>query len=161
MKKHIYRIGDRVRVVNPRWIKRVGYSLVWTDLIDEVKADPRTVAAWQVIISGPGADPSREFVRAVAMQRVEQRGFGGNERRIHYEPIPEAQVPGCIHYGFARGPGQVLTVSAKRTAYTGVRFGPSGYDEDYNDGGLDDRKAHVLLTVESGIIEACDVEPVL
>jgi hypothetical protein len=183
-KKQIIRVGDTVRIVNPRWVKRVGYPLVWTDLVDEVQADPRTREALVVLgiyaQQQAAAPPTklvfdttdteehdREFVRAVAMLRVRQRGFGGDVRAIHYCPVADDahdpllllssdQVP---HHGYV---GREMEVVGKRTAKTGTRF-PGygcGYGEDYEyePGGLDDCKTHVLLKTWAGEIEACDVE---
>lgn len=169
-----YRIGDRVRVLLSRPILRVGYPLIWYELLDEVKADPRTYAAWSYLrtgltepaekqdglLSAPAAtDVPPYFAKAVAMLRVEERGFGGNERRIIYEK------PGDP--GLADWTGSVLTVVGKRVAYTGKRFAPrwgvvDTYDgPDYweESGGLYDSKAHILLSLSAGItVEACDVE---
>ena len=41
MKKHVYREGDKVRIVRSRFVKRVGYALHPHDLRDEMEADPR------------------------------------------------------------------------------------------------------------------------
>ena len=151
-KKHVFKTGDKVRVLRDRFIERVGYPLIYGMLMDEVENDPRTAEALKVL--GWGGDLPHFFQVAVAKLRVEQRGFGGNTRAIIYEP----------EGGFARQPGQVLTVYSKRVAKTGVRFPPrSCYDSygggyDYEQGGLDDCNTHVLLMTDSGEIEACDVE---
>lgn len=49
MKRKVIRVGDRVKIVESKFIKRVGYPLIWTDLIDEVAKDPRTLKAWAII----------------------------------------------------------------------------------------------------------------
>lgn len=160
MKKHVYKPGDKVRVLRDRFIERVGYPLIYGMFMEEVENDPRVAEALKALEYPTGGLPGGKiniphyFQIAVAKMRVEQKGFGGNERKIIYEP----------EGGFARQPGQVLTVYSKRVAKTGVRFpSRSWYDSygggyDYEQGGLDDCKTHVLLMTDSGEIEACDVE---
>lgn len=154
MKKHIYRPGDQVEIVNLRWIKRVGYALHWADLMEEVEADPRTADMIKAI-GWTGRDMPRYFMQAVAKLHVEMRGFGGNERSIHYYPS----------HGYV---GCVSLVEGKRVAYTGTRFPatwgkyqdtPNGPGEYWDEpGGLNDSKAHIILKTCYGEIEACDVK---
>lgn len=165
-KPHVYRPGDRVRVVNPRWIRRVGYPIVWTEIEQEVRDMRRTQEAWATFIGMPltftcTLTVSDEFARACAMHVVEERGFGGNTRSIYYEdPIDDQQLGlRDAYYGFARNRGQVLEVYSKRIVHTGIRVPAWGDGDDYVDGYLDERKTHVLLRTAAGEIEACDVEP--
>lgn len=151
MKKHVFKPGDKVRVLRDRFIERVGYPLIYGMLMDEVETDPRTAEALKAL---GAADLTHDLHVAIAKLRVGQRGFGGNERKIIYEK----------EGGFGRQPGQVLTVYSKRVAKTGVRFaatrGGVCYDHEWDGepGGLDDCKTHVILRTDSGEIEACDVE---
>lgn len=39
MKPHIYRPGDKVRIVNPKFVRRVGYPLVWHEVSDSVELE--------------------------------------------------------------------------------------------------------------------------
>lgn len=152
-KAPVIRVGDRVRVLRDRFIDRIGYPLIWGMLTDEVESDPRTAEALRVL-GWTGRRMPQEFVRAVAKMRVEERGFGGRERRIFYHE------PG----GFDQWQGSVLEVYGKRFAKTGTYFPPAGgvnsYDgeEWYEPGGLDDCKTHIILSTSAGDIEACDVE---
>lgn len=176
MKREVIRVGDRVRVLRSRFIKRVGYPLVWYEIMDEVRADPKT---WQAycLLEGITSEPKedgffyakldrdkmpRYLIQACAKLEVERRGFGGNERTIHYLPPPTDELHSwetCPNYD-----GSVLTVIKKRLAKTGKRFAARGgvcSDGEYWDepGGLDDCKTHVLLTLAVGHeIEQCDVE---
>lgn len=151
--KPVIRVGDKVRVLRDRFITRVGYPLVWVNLTDEVEADKRTAEALKVL-GWAGRTMPRDFVRAVARMRVEERGFGGRDRQIFYEE------PG----GYGRLEGSVLEVYSKRIAKTGRYYAPSGgvssYDGDHwcEPGGLADCKTHVILLTPAGEIEACDVE---
>lgn len=185
MKKDIIRVGDFVKVLRCRWVKRVGYPLVWTDLIDEVEADPKVREAWNLLTGETYMPPdrpkptnvssfidwttasmcspemSRAFVRAVAMLHVEQRGFGGRERKIIYDDPLKNQFLGAPEFL------PTLEVYSKKVVKTGTYFSGSGhlYDEfsgeyEYEPGGLDNMKTHVLLSTACGLIETCDVEKV-
>lgn len=149
--KTIIRPGDKVRVLRDRFIERIGYSLVWWMFEDEVESDPRTADALRAL--GWQGNIPRSFVIAVAKMRVEERGFGGNERKIFYHETG----------GYGRWPGCVLEVYSKRIAKTGTRFPPSGgigSDGEYWDypGGLENCRTHIILNTDAGEIEACDVE---
>lgn len=159
-KKHVYHVDDRVRVVNPRWIERIGYALVWYDLMDEVENDSQVREAYEALTGRKQYNDKitrtvpRHFLIACAKTRVSERGFGGNARTIHYQK------------GNGYGAGVILAVSGKRLAKSGVRFalyyGGSGEDEWDEPGGLNDCKTHVILRLNNGYeIEACDVELVL
>lgn len=172
-KKHVYRVGDRIRVVNPLWVKRVGYALHWRDLVDEVEKDPRTTKALQELgfnikfCSAPGflgletlANFPHYFVQAVAKLRVEQRNFGGNIRSIHYDESVPDPVSGLLYPGFSRSAGTLHWVRGKRVAKTGTRY-HYFYGEDGDEGGLQDEKTHIILRTDAGEIEAVNVEPVV
>ena len=178
----VIRTGDTVRVVNSKLVKRVGYPLTWKDLMDEVENDPRVRQAYNLLtdqpelpgeflsLKGPPAMP-RYFLQACAKLEVLNRGFGGNERSIHYYPTWEDSGDDVLRStGVYHAPdytGRQLRVTKKRLAKTGTRFAPSGgvsygYDgpEDwYEPGGLENEKTHVLLTLEGGYeIERINVE---
>lgn len=177
MKREVIRVGDSVRVLRSRFIKRVGYPLVWYDIMDEVQEDEKAWKAYCLLqgLSSEAEEKAglftvrhlrdsmpRYFIQACAKLEVERRGFGGNERTIHYLPPPTDELHSwetCPNYD-----GCVLTVIKKRLAKTGKRFPPRGgvcSDGEYWDepGGLDDCKTHVLLTLACGYeIEQCDVE---
>ena len=157
MKKEdkIIRIGDTVMVKDhSKYITRIGYNLVWNDdaLLEEVEEDPRTMEAARILGWKPGQNLSREFVKAIAMQRVKERGFGGRERSIHYidesdDELFYKYLGTCTMY-----PKKVV---GKRMAKTGTYFPPtngwvdeSGYF-DGDPGGLDDVKTHIILTLDN------------
>lgn len=164
-KEDVIRVGDRVKVVNPRWIKRIGYPLIWTDLTEEVETDPRTMEALKVMgfkvnfHKGPPPD----FVKTVAMMRVHQRGFGGPDRTIHYHPIAadDATFMDSIdmvpHHGYV---GRTVLVLGKQLAKTGVRLSGYGDYEDYTPPELTEVKTHIILKTIYGNIEDKDVEKV-
>jgi len=161
-KPHIYRPGDQVRVVVPRWIKRVGYPLRWDDLIDtpEIEALAQKMTGMDT--------PPRYFLQAVAKLEVERRKFGGNERSIIYYPLSDGSREALLAYPYYPKHGhvdRVVLVEGKRVAHTGTRFPERGgvyYTQDGPDdwhepGGLENRKTHIILRTTYGEIEACDV----
>lgn len=169
MKKHIYRVGDQVEIVNPRWIKRVGYKLHWKDVIDQVTGWDE----WHAVLKALGCDERNApfyLQQAVAKLHVEKNRFGGNERVIVYHKLVDDALSFILDevmpaHGYV---GCVALVEAKRVAYTGTRRpsrcwkepdtpnGPGEYCEE--SGGLDNSKAHVILRTTYGEIEACDVK---
>lgn len=168
-KPYIIRPGDTVRVVNSKFVRRVGYPLVWFDLVDEVESDPRTWQAWNTLTGrlAPSTELAlvvreklpADFIKAIARQRVAERGFGGRERTLHYctgEPVK----PGCL-WSRDNPPdvtGQTAYVYGRRHVKTGTHFPAGGDHEDYWPGGLADMKVHTLLSLAWGEIEVCNVE---
>jgi hypothetical protein len=185
-KRPVIRVGDRIRIVNSRFIKRVGYPVIWTDIAQDVAKDKRTLAAYRLLdetltVSKVTTklhldadddmyanDPHyRRFVRAVAMKRVEQMRFGGNERTLHYYMTVDRTGMGLGNLNEDQRldmTGEIMTVIGKKVAKTGIRFAPwsgtSGYDGEYNyePGGLENEVTHVLLDTSHGLISRDDVE---
>lgn len=180
-KKQVIRIGDRVRVLRSRFVKRVGYPLVWYEIQDEVEKDEKT---WQAYCLLQGLSPKgkenawpfeikhlrdkmpRYLIQACAKLEVERRGFGGKERTIHYWPVERAHEPAAYGTRVPNYAGRVFSVIGKRVAKTGKRFPSSGgvhHDGEYWDepGGLDDCKTHILLELSCGYeIERINVEKI-
>lgn len=170
-KPYVIRPGDTVRVVNSKFVRRVGYPLVWFDLVEEVESDPRTWQAWNLLRGrlAPSTELAlvvreklpADFIKAIARLRVAERGFGGRERSLHYckEPEPSHQVG---RMWTADQPpdatGMDSYVYGRRHVKTGTHFPPGGDHEDYWPGGLADMKVHTLLTLAWGEIEVCNVE---
>jgi len=178
-KRQVIRVGDRVRIKTQRFIERVGYALVFTELMPEFQAHPRLFEAMEILGIKPadvsprqpadpaieaefGPDPrresrwAREFIVGCAKAAVRVRKWGGPERSLHYAAVDES-TPAI---------GAVTRVTGKRTAMTGIYYPPSGGyvcgyygDEyDYEPGGLSEARVHVILETGLGDIEQCDVE---
>lgn len=182
MKKQVIRVGDRVRIVNSLAVRRVGYPLVWYDIVEQVKKDPRTRLAYE-ILTGQCKEPEKVlpglekfgllkvkegdlppyFVQACAKLRVEQERFGGNERTLHYYPW---RLGSCSFEDAPDLTGQVHTVDSKRVVKTGARvpetvgtsYSYDGPEEWYESGGLENMKTHVLLKLQGWEFEECNVE---
>lgn len=164
----IYRVGDHVTIVEPKWIKRVGYPVAWTDLIGEIREDQRTMTAWKALGFADihPDDLPIDFIRGVARQRTRVLGFGGKERTIHYRPLTEVpknnglalfliEEDALPSHGYV---GETMRVLSKRVVKTGVRVPSRGYGEDWEPGYLADCHTHVLLRTWVGEIEACHVK---
>lgn len=186
MRPRPYRVGDQVRILVTKFVERVGYPLIWYDLLDEVQNDINCWKAWQqlsgclipVRFSQPKAEEDllpalpmgfkvrdlelpAYFAKACAMARVEQRGFGGNVRQLVYLPVVGR---GELFSGnkVRECAGAVTQVYGRRVVKTGKRVPASGgvhSDGEYWDepGGLEDMKTHVLLMTMYGETEACNV----
>lgn len=172
MTKTVIRVGDTVRVVRSRFIERVGYPLVFTDLRAEFENHPRLEEALKMLgVMGENnhrqAFAIRDAVDGLAKAAVRFRGWGGKERRIHYKSTRAS--PDDFDFDFSDTSSQVdctgleTEVLAKKVRMTGDYYPPwSGRsyegEYDYEPVGLSNRKAHVILTTSLGDIEACDVE---
>jgi hypothetical protein len=176
MKKHIYRRGDKVRIVEPKLVRRVGYPLMWREITDEqLYADPRIMRALRAFgltrhvpfgcTAAVSDNIPRHLQLAFAKEYVLKHGFGGNERSIHYyggEHMPDNVAFPTIWLDYY-GVGTVHEVLTTRRVKTGTRFAgyTQGYgdDEDYHPGGLAGMKVHTLLKLSGEVeIEACNVE---
>ncbi len=177
-KKNVYRVGDTVRIVNPMFVERVGYPLVWPMLMEEFESKLPAVRAamCDLIVGGTPEDEfkfnrrvsriaegetdktDRDFLKGVCMAACRLRGFGGNERSLHY--FKKDAISGDNEHMR----GAVYEVTGRRVVKTGTRYPASGgYDgfsgeHDYEPGGLSGERTHVLLTVGYMEIEAANVE---
>lgn len=152
-KKTVIRIGDKVKIVASKIVKRVGYPLIWTDIADEVRKDPRTIAAYRLLttpvdstavpavstavrhkldlLAGSEADSiSDEFVRVVARMRVVEIKFGGNERQIIYKKTRSDKAglfwSSSDDNECADYTGAIFEVTDKKVVKTGTRYPASG-----------------------------------
>lgn len=174
MRKHVYRAGDEVRILRSHFIRRVGYPLHYKELACEARDLVEEKVLWEVL----GLKRyNKDLVYAVAKLLVEERGFGGNERSIHYfnvvEPRPSSSLTDFASLAVEEDPyqidnhmtdqtGSTTVVQSKYVVRTGTRVPGSGYSTDYGweweDGYLDKVKSHVILRTDLGDIEVCDVE---
>lgn len=135
MKKNpkLIREGDRVRIIIPKVVTRVGYPKAVKDYLDE--AEKRYGKLLRIDMSDWCAG---KVLHQIAYGLAKADGFGGRERSLHLEDAPNIL-------------GQEFTVSGVRTVQTGRYYPPSGstsyYGEyDYEPGGLADMKARRLVT---------------
>ncbi len=132
-KPNIIRVGDRVRIVTPTIVTRVGY--------------PKTVKEYEPLAKELfGAELEKHLrrghtfdkvIRDIAYGLAKKDGFGGRERSLHLK-----DVPGILD--------QEFYVSGARMVRTGTYYPPqysSSYygESDYEPGGLANAKSHKLL----------------
>ena len=153
-RKHIYRTGDRVVVVNPILVERVGYPLTWTMLESEFEEHLKLQEALRLFNLNPGNHKvHREFVTGLCKAAVYQRNFGGKDRTLH--TVVQENLRGAE-----------LEVLSKRRVMTGLYYPSSGGyqsysgEYDYQPGGLENAEVHILLNIGYGEIEDVNVEPV-
>jgi len=148
-RKPLLRVGDKARIVVPKFVIRVGYPKVIEDYLPQVDAVDADLLALleKLIISGDKRDYLRLMPSRMLEHRVVKRikhdlsyllarkdGFGGRQRTLFHREIPEAA-------------GEVVEVIGLRTALTGTYFPPQSYDDDWEPGGLDNEKRHRLARV--------------
>jgi hypothetical protein len=139
----VIRVNDIVKIVTPEIFIRCGYpfdQIAATDhLVDHyaedvqaliTKIDPNAKYPRRF---GSGKD-FRDLCGRIARIVATRDGFGGWTRSLHTERKEEWTGLRC-------------QVRAKKVHKTGNYFPPTGGDEWYEPGGLDNEKTHVILTV--------------
>lgn len=147
----VIRPGDTVKIIDPRFVTRCGYPLCADDLM--VEAEATLVEKGLVPVrqrnyrDGGLAERRRDehnFIRKYAVLLLRKKGWGGDMRSLHFIDMPEHK-------------DLVVKVNGKRIVQTGERVGPTtsrssgwdGDDYDYDPGGLNDRKTHMLLSIRN------------
>jgi hypothetical protein len=159
-RKDIIRVGDRVKIVTPKVVVRVGYPLTKAEMMErqtpeQLQAIRDMMRAFKTVVypenhsdllgaiteNSANIDRLYEKVRyLMAGRMLEQEGFGGKQRRIHTYTLTGIK-------------SRLATVTSKRVVKTGDYYHSSGgYDSytgeyDYEPGGLSNEKTHVLYTL--------------
>jgi hypothetical protein len=130
MNKNIIRVGDRVKIVVPSIMLRVGYPKTVGDY-EQAAKEAYGAQLWRDM-SGRCAELA---IRQIAYGLAKKDGFGGRARTMHLREVPELL-------------GREFTVHSMRTVQTGTYYKPrsSGDGEDWEPGGLDDRQDHRLAS---------------
>ena len=144
----IIRVGDVVKVVNPRPVIRVGYPKVPADYLpDAEKASGAAVDELLKPYWRHSSDPRMKWLRNkilsdMAYVLAGRDGLGGGERQIFFRDPKDSVI------------GRHCRVKRIRIAKTGTYFSPTGYscpysgEYDYECGGLKNEKTHKLLEVD-------------
>lgn len=158
-KKHVYKVGDIVRIKNPVFVQRVGYP--WTKeyvkrnviteeqkkAIDDLlvkfglKWDKTQIDEIATLVEGKDEQCYEDILNRLAYYVLRNKQFGGKERTLHTELVEE----------YRDKPAKVIS---KRRVKTGIYCTASGgYDYDY--GGyeyvppyLEEEKTHIILSLE-------------
>jgi len=136
------RYNDNIKVINPTFVTRAGYPKIADDFMREAET---TLIAKGLLRHQVGDNRRRDeqdFIRKFARLLLARAGWGGRERTLHTYQAPEFL-------------GKELRVVGKKVVKTGKHVGPhtsqssgwNGVDYDYDPGGLNDKKTHVLLWV--------------
>lgn len=153
-KKYRIKADDRVRIVNPVIVLRVGYPKTVSDYLKE--AESLFKKSLLDVIGPREADMA---LSKIAYGLAKRDGFGGSSRTLH------TKVDELMR-------GAEFTVIDCKTAKTGEYFPPQGGADywgecDYWPGGLSNMKTHRLLSGFSlfnsynninPMIEECNVE---
>lgn len=137
----VIRVGDHVRVVVPRIVSRVGYRNTLQSYMEITHSE--FFDSIQELITKAGLKPldigSKSYDRIMfefAHMRAIKDGFGGNRRELHTELVPILQ-------------DREFRVRGVRSVCTGTRYAESGWDEDYEGAGLNDKVVHRLIKIDS------------
>lgn len=130
---------DRVRVLVPRFVTRVGYPCAVNDYLKLVDDKPIMEMFKANNLWPPPSNLFDRFRRDLAHQLAHKDGFGGPWRTLHFIELPEYQDAECVVYSI-------------RTALTGTyrptnSYGNYGEFGDVEPAGLDNVKHHRLATV--------------
>ena len=152
-KQTIFHVGDKVRIVEPLQVVRVGYPLTKTDALDaaekqyaeKIHTFMRELGLEHDDTAFGGADYDgrlyNDLLDALASRWIRAKGFGGKERKVYTEADERLRNTSG------------WTVSSKRRVKTGTYCAggySGGYDgePDYDPPYLSNEQTHTLLTIE-------------
>lgn len=165
MKKHVFIEGDRIKVINPIFVVRVGYPKTISDYAEKInpeniqrfiKSEIEETSYVKAPINPLLEDKKPEsftytrdypavvwrIQKEMGYWMAKKDGFGGRERTLHTVVLPEYK-------------DKIYTILNKRVVKTGTYYGPcGGYDSysgeyDYDPGGLENMKTHILLSIHN------------
>jgi hypothetical protein len=151
-KDAVIRSGDSVRIEKPLFLNRVGYPKCIESeseiVVKEFGEDIRTLllkaGVSEAGIIGGGFLKDWIYIRlrdriinGIAHARLRSHGFGGRNREIYTDEIPEFD-------------GKIFRVAGTRFVKTGTYYPSTGGGEweDYDPAVLDDQKTHKILCLD-------------
>ena len=186
----IIRVDDRVKIINPEIVIRIGYPMSFDEACEEVDKlyrneiieflnktiyQQKDVPLYKLTLASYinekeyiKSQTYKKIIKALAYEHMQQKEFGGREKKIYTKVRQEL-------LGIT---STVRNISIKKT---GIYFAPSGgYDSysgeyDFEPGGLDKEKTHKILELDywlsNGVmslnweadyikIESCNVEKI-
>jgi len=173
LNQNIIRVGDIVKIINPERVIRVGYPIPFNDACEEIdklyqdeiftflnktiykstnKSEKCALFDFSLINIDEKSKVYKKIVSALAYEYIQQKGFGGRERKIYTEYRQDLE-------------GAIVKVTNIFIRKTGTYFSPSGgYDNysgeyDYDPGGLDKMKTHKILELDHWISGLCQSNP--
>jgi hypothetical protein len=139
-RNQVIRKGDRIRVVDPKFLKRVGYPWDTQYVKDHVMTDAHDMAVKDLVkvlglqYMDRAGKVTEKITNVVAMEMLAQLHFGGNHRTIHTYDLEEAGNKEFVVDGTRR----------VKTGWYQSASGGSAWD-DYEPACLMDEKTHVIL----------------
>jgi len=153
-KKIVYKVGERVKIINPLFVERVGY-LLSLDKVQEEHISVEEKGKLKELLELMGLDTSdifstprnsrygysalyNQILRLLAKTRIAQLSWGGKERTIHTTTINGINA------------GDIRYIHKKKVVKTGTyNHSSGGYDYwgeyDYTPAFLSNDKTHILL----------------
>lgn len=151
--KPLFKIGDKVKIINPERIVRVGYPLSREMVKKTITSDELDTVAKLLgysnninLIHGSNQrilNAADKILDNIAYVRLVKQGFGGKERKLYTELLTEYK-------------DKIGIIEAKKVVRTGNYYPAwSGHDSytgeyDYEPGGLDNAKCHLILGLSFG-----------
>lgn len=149
----VIKVGDKVQIINPVIITRIGYDFTYEDACKEVLENytedistllRKTGFKFKLMNNYAWEKAEKKIVGAIAYNLVGTKIKTGNERKLYTEINENLR-------------DVIVTVTAKKNVKTGIYY-PAvcseptsfGGDYDYDPGGLKDPKTHVVLTINTG-----------
>ena len=146
--KTVYRVNDRVKIINPDFFVRVGYpwtveygvnTLVTSEEKEKIKEliGINNIDREYLLFEYENIFKVNLFdkiVEELARYKIRAGGFGGKERSIYTEKIEEFK-------------GKIVRVTSKKVVKTGSYNHGSWHEDDYCPAYLSNEKSHVLLEV--------------
>lgn len=176
-KDSIIRVRDRVQIINPKIVERVGYDNNLKSVANQiVEKHADRIAKF---IKGIELDHPPDKSIDLFADNVDKRAIAMVAAGIAYEIVGNRIRSGArrqIFYSKEEPPvnflpGSVVEVTQVKIVKTGTYYAPSSgggydpwsgeYDYDYEPGGLNNEKTHKLIEMDDhSWIEACNVEKV-
>jgi len=109
-----FHVSEIVKLRLPNFVRRVGYSVIPSEIQEEIEVNAEVDAAFRALVPGGGARAKQMFCQGLARARANASGYGGDKRSIHY---------------WAAGPwqdswkGSRVMLMDRKVAYTGTYDG--------------------------------------
>lgn len=167
--KPIIRVGDRVKIITPMIVERIGYPLTPKMVLEELNTPenrqrvidmlqdfelPVDHIRFDVFAGNILPEQVEGVLKIISYYTVRTRNFGGTERNLYRKDYPDLKDT-SIH------------VDGKKIVRTGNRVPGYRCGDDWEPSYLDKPKSHVLLrfwgpdgpfNTKEMWIEACNVE---
>lgn len=143
LKKPVFNIGDKVRIINPEVFIRIGYPLGIYDVIGEIDKHDTKIASFLLDVDAPWFNAgvidkmTNDIKKILAYGILNVRNFGGKERKIFIERQNDLF-------------GRIGKVISKRIVRTGIyKESRQTYNDDFISPYLEADKNHIILFIDT------------